>query len=607
VPAHPHLQSLHEALAEAGAWERDALERLADLPVDERIAAGVAWPACTIEEVRWASRDALRLTLRAPPGVTLHDGISPGDRVDVETARGRLQGRVDDADARWAEVRVRGDVEPDQRAVVTLRFDPTTWRRYADALARADGHRSELRDVLLGERAPGHPSSHPPPLLDDRLNASQREAAEHALACAELALIHGPPGTGKTQVMVALLRSLVPHERPWALADSNAAVDHLVGRAVEAGLDVVRVGAWGRMSAIGREYALKQRVERGPYGEALRVMDRDLSRLVGRDDRESRSAYGRLLGERRDLITRAEDAALASAQVIATTLGTLAWRAPHLPRPTTALVDEATQALEPAIWTVVPYVERLFLLGDPHQLGPVVRAPSSPLERSMLARLVEPGATALPMPMLATQHRMHRDIQALVEPVYGDTYEPHPAVAEHRLADLPGVAETPLTTRATLWIDTAGAEADEELDPATRSTFNGLEVEVVAAVVQQLREAGVPSGLIGVITPYNAQVRELKEALPSGVEAATVNAFQGQEREVIVCSWVRSNPDGDLGFVADRRRLTVALTRARRLLVCVGDSATLGGDAAFSEVLDLLHEQDAVQSVWEPPWSEVLE
>ena len=255
----------------------------------------------------------------------------------------------------------------------------------------------------------------------------------------------------------------------------------------------------------------------------------------------------------------------------------------------------------------MPYVERLFLLGDPHQLGPVVRAPSSPLERSMLARLVEPGATALPMPMLATQHRMHRDIQALVEPVYGDTYEPHPAVAEHRLADLPGVAETPLTTRATLWIDTAGAEADEELDPATRSTFNGLEVEVVAAVVQQLREAGVPSGLIGVITPYNAQVRELKEALPSGVEAATVNAFQGQEREVIVCSWVRSNPDGDLGFVADRRRLTVALTRARRLLVCVGDSATLGGDAAFSEVLDLLHEQDAVQSVWEPPWSEVLE
>lgn len=608
MPEHPHLDALLHAVAQAGAHEREELDALGAAPLADRIATGTSWPALRIEEASWAGRDHTLLLLRAGRSVTLHEGLSPGDRVQVDVGDEAYVGHLRDAGERWAEIRVRGDAPEDGRAVVTRIFDPTPWRRLADVLARADGHRSPLRKVLLGESAPSEPDLHTPP-LPDTLNPSQVAAARTALQSAEVGLVHGPPGTGKTHLLVAILKQLVAEgDRPWALADSNAAVDHLAARASAAGLDVVRLGPWGRLGAEGRRLSLRRRVEQGPYGDALTVLERDLSRLRSRSDRDSRSAYGKLMGERRRLRETAEQAALESAEVLATTLGSLAIRASDLPAPHTAVVDEATQAIEPAIWAAVPFVQRLILVGDPHQLGPVVRAPGNPLERSLLDRLLDPedpAGGALPLPMLDVQHRMHHAIQALVEDVYGSTYGPHPSVADHLLRDLPGVADTPLTARPTLWIDTAGAGMDEAVDPVTRSTFNAGEATLAAAVVGQLLEAGVPAGAIGVIAPYSAQVQTLRDqAGMDGVEVATVNAFQGREKEVIVCSWTRSNPDGELGFVADGRRLTVALTRARRLLVCVGDTATLGGHPRFAAVLDRLSEQEAWESVWSPPWSE---
>lgn len=610
MPAHPHLDALHRALAAAGAHERDALERLAELPLSDRILHGTSWPRLAVEDARWAGRGKVRLTVRAPSGGDLHEGLGPGDRVEVDPGGTPLPGRIDDAGSRWAEVLVHGDIDIGERVVITRRFDPTPWRRMADALARADGHRSALRDVLLGERPPSEPSSHGPRLDDPTLNPAQLRAGEIALDAGEVALVHGPPGTGKTTLLVALLRQLVKHDRPWALADSNAAVDHLVVRSVAAGLDVVRVGAWGRMSRPARAHALRTRVAEGPYGKALEAMDRDLSRLAHREDRDDRRAWGRLMGERRELKERAERAALESAQIIATTLGTLLWRAPHLPTARHAVVDEATQALEPSVWAAVPYVERLILVGDPNQLGPVVRAPDSPLQASLLDRLLDPEDAAggvLPLPMLDVQHRMHRDIQALVQPVYGDTYRPHPDVQTHLLRDLPGVQDTPLTGRPTLWIDTAGADAAEHLDETTRSYANPTEAQLVAAVVARLLAAGVHPDQMGIIAPYSAQVRALRDLLGPRFRVASVDAFQGQEREVVLISWTRSNPDGNLGFVTDRRRATVALTRARRLVVCIGDSGTLAWDSTFAEVLETLEGQGAVQSVWEEPWSEVVE
>ncbi|TVQ86197.1 MAG: hypothetical protein EA397_20410 [Deltaproteobacteria bacterium] len=604
MPEHPHLRALHVALAQAGAWERDELERLGALPLPDRIAAGISWPTTRIEEVSWAGRDHVLVLLRADRHAELHEGITPGDRVELRRGEAHWVGVVREAGSRWAEVRIRGDIEPEGSVQVTRLFDPVPWRRLADALARGDGHRSALRDVLLGERPPSPPMRHGAELSDPLLNEAQRRAARHALDAGELALIHGPPGTGKTTLLAALLKRLVADgDRPWALADSNAAVDHLADRAAARGLDVVRVGSYGRMSAGGRTLSLRHRIAEGPYGAAITALERDLARLGSRSDPGNRREGRQLFTELRALRATAQQQALESAEVIASTLGTLAWMAPELPDAQTAVIDEATQAIEPAIWTAVPRVSRLILIGDPHQLGPVVRRPASPLERSLLERLLDQTRGSLPLPMLDVQHRMHEHIQEIARPIYGDSYRPHPSVRAHLLRDLPEADTTQLTSTPLLWVDTAGAGFSEEQDPSTRSWFNPGEVRVVAHLVRDLRAAGLSQAQIAVIAPYAAQVRLLREEPDlAGVRVDSVNAFQGRECEAVIVSWVRSNDGGELGFVQDTRRVTVALTRARRLLACVGDTATLGADSRFAAALDTFATHDALVSIWEEPW-----
>lgn len=239
-------------------------------------------------------------------------------------------------------------------------------------------------------------------------------------------------------------------------------------------------------------------------------------------------------------------------------------------------------------------MERLVLVGDPEQLGPVAKV-AGPLERSLLQRLV--GEARLPLPMLEVQHRMAPSIRELVATVYGPAYRDHAAVTEQRLGELP----------TTTWVDTAGSGLDEQLDEATRSLFNEGEAALVALAVAELRARGIAPERIGVITPYAAQVACLgRQPSLAGVEVATVNAFQGREKDAIAVSWVRSNEQGTLGFVADTRRLTVALTRARCWLWQVGDSATLARHPRFAALVEHHAASGALVSVWEPPWSEVL-
>ena len=594
-----HLRDLARALAAEEAWERAELERLLALSPSDQLAVGVAWPVLEVEEAVPAGHGRFLLTLRGREA--LHDGIRVGDAVTVLPSGGGgrgLPGHCVGVGRRVAEVRITSDDGVEGAMLVQRRFDPTTYRRYAEALDTAEAHPNRLADVLLGRRELSPQASNLPPLADGRLNDSQRQALATTMASGELALVHGPPGTGKTHLVTALLRTLVDGgDTPWALADSNAAVDHLALACHREGLQVVRVGHSARMSDEARAVSLATRLATSPLAGALAALERDRSRCA--DHRERRA-----LGQRwRELRRDAEQHILEGAEVIACTFGTLAGRAEQLPPAHTALVVEATQATEPAVWVAVPHVQRLILAGDPEQLGPVCRVPG-PLEVSLLERvLLEERAAA---PMLEVQHRMDRGIRTLVARVYGDRYRDHPSAADQGLTG-PGssVRATDLTQRRALWIDTAGAGFDEERDPVSRSLRSPGEVRLVRAVVDHLVEAGVPTEDIAVIAPYSAQVAALRSALP-GTEVATVNAYQGRERPVVVASWVRSNDRGELGFVADGRRLTVTLTRARRLLVSIGDSATLGAHPRFGRLLDDLADRGDLQSVFEPPWDAAL-
>jgi superfamily I DNA and/or RNA helicase len=336
-----------------------------------------------------------------------------------------------------------------------------------------------------------------------------------------------------------------------------------------------------------------------PAAAGLDAIRRDLVRLRSQSGPEARRERRALLGVRNQLEEGAREAVLARSELIATTFGSLARWADKLPPARTAVVDEATQATEPSVWIAIPRVERLVLVGDPEQLGPVVKEPGNPLADSLLQRLVASGADA---PMLTEQHRMSAPIAALVADVYGPAYHPSPDVADHRLADLPDVTRVEATTTPVTFVDTAGWSEGERRDEVTRSLFHPGEVALVARVVAEWRAAGVADDAIGVITPYSAQVARLRSRL-AGIEVATVNAFQGREKEAVVVSLVRSNPDGELGFVADRRRLVVALTRARRALVLVGDGATLAHAPIFADLLGRIDAVGGLQSAWSERWS----
>ena len=173
-------------------------------------------------------------------------------------------------------------------------------------------------------------------------------------------------------------------------------------------------------------------------------------------------------------------------------------------------------------------------------------------------------------------------------------------MAEHRLCDLPGVSACPLTETPVEFIDTAGAGYEEQIEPDGESRLNPREAELVAAKVRALLEAGVAAEQIAVIAPYAAQVRLLRELLDSpGLEIDSVDGFQGREKEAIVISLVRSNAAGEIGFLADVRRTNVALTRARRKLLVIGDSATLAADPFYRRLFEYFEGLGAYRTVWE--------
>ncbi|MCP4872446.1 MAG: AAA family ATPase [Proteobacteria bacterium] len=626
---HAHLNALFAALTAEEQHQRAEHQRLSSGTRAERISGGFSWPPLRTTDVTqrgWT----WRLELTGPKGALLHDGIGPGDPVKLGPLGGgsrSVDGKVRDVDGNCAEVQLLfdratqdqmrldaaggGDVLPGWlrgELDVTRRYDPTTFIRYRNSLRRIVPKSSALAQALLdpsGDEGPEPPDAEELAALWPELDDAQATAAWHGWKAPALALIHGPPGTGKTWLLARLLKRLVGEgDRPWALADSNAAVDNLTLACAAVGLRVLRLGAQGRISAAARPYSLDEALRTTPLSAAIRDVQKEIDDLHSRRPRGMGRRLRELFDARRRLQDQARTHAIESADVLAITFGSLTRWGDELPPARTAVVDEATQAMEPAIWTAVPYIDRLVLVGDPHQLGPVVTQPGSTLEQSLLDRLLD---SDVPLRPLHVQHRMHAAIGACVQDVYGDAYQPAEGIADRALDQLPDVTAGTATERPVLWIDTAGSGLDEARDPVTMSMFNAGEVELAGLAVARLREAGVRAEDIAVIAPYSAQIGRLRarEEL-AGVEVATVNAFQGREQEAIVCTFVRSNPRGELGFVEDGRRLTVSLTRARRQLICIGDSSTLAASPRYAALFEHLEGTAALQSIWEPPWNACL-
>ena len=443
--------------------------------------------------------------------------------------------------------------------------------------------------------------------LNESLDSSQREAIEHALRCVDFALIHGPPGTGKTTAVVEYISQEVARgSRVLACTASNIAIDNLVERLMKVKLPgggemrLVRVGHPARLLPAVLAASLEAQLlacdnsklakDCAKESKALR---RKLDKLTDRKDRAERNEVRKelriLAKEERNRQNEAMKDVINGARVVCSTLsgalsGTLKFQDFDV-----VVIDEAAQALEAACWGAVLKGKKTVLAGDHLQLPPTVisdEAQTKGLGDTLFQRLHDAYGDLISR-MLTVQYRMHADIMTWSsEAMYQGKLTAAETVATHRLCG-DGEDDPPVL----LLIDTAGCDMEERVEEDGESKENPEEAAVVIEVVKRLvSRHGVAVEDIGVITPYNGQVTLLRELRArddalKNLEISTVDGFQGREKDAIVISAVRSNDSGDVGFLSDSRRMNVAVTRARKHCCLIIDSDTVARDAFLANLI----------------------
>lgn len=561
-----------------------------------------------LELLRAGSGDPVRLWREKPEGPDAIAGVVSRKR------EGRIAVMVD-ADALDALDAGPLNLDRDDPEVTFDRGDAAIVR-FRDAKAGSDEAR--LRDAMLGARAPRYAERKDLRFLDAALNDPQREAIAHAMSASEVALVHGPPGTGKTRTLVEVVRqSIARGERVLVTAASNAAVDNLSAQLVETNVPVVRIGHPARVSPAMEARTLDALLEasgafalaRQWHSEAIDRKRRARMRLDRgqirhhelRDELREANALHR---DARQHLAGAQDAILSGAKVIAATaagadsslLGDL--------RFDLVVLDEATQAPDPLALVALARGTRAVLAGDPCQLPPTVIDPGASREglgETIFERLADSRPETCRM--LVVQHRMHEALMAFPSAsMYGGRLVAHASVARHRLEDLPGVGADPERPGPWHLLDASGRGWGEERgadDPSTRNP--GLAARV-AEEARRVLARGLPPADLAIISMYDAQVRLLRDLLApevsAGLEIGSVDGFQGREKEAVIVDLVRSNDEGEIGFLADTRRMNVALTRARRWLLVAGDGATLGGHPFYRAFLEHAEKSGAWLSAW---------
>lgn len=508
---------------------------------------------------------------------------------------------------------------------VDLLFDELSYREmeYAvKAVSKAESGRiTELREKILGYEKANFSEQREPAYWFSILNESQQAAVKQILSAKDVAVVHGPPGTGKTTTLVeAILQVLQSESQVMVCAPSNAAIDLLVEKLSDKKVEVVRLGHPARVTDQALEYTLDVKMAAHTSYRDLKLVRKkaeEFKSLAGKYKRN----FGHAEREQRRMLQQEskrylEEADLLEHYILGDVLEkakvvccTLVGASSYLLKGKTfgtVFIDEAAQALEPASWIPILKAQRVIFAGDHFQLPPTIKsieAARGGLSTTLMEKCQGRQEVSR---MLQVQYRMHEDIMGFSsEQFYQDKLEAAESVKHHLLHE----QEAPL-----VFIDTAGSGFGEHQDEETLSMANLEEAHFMINQLEQLvnRLIGLgmdPSGInYGLISPYRAQVSLLESLLPESIvlkdisqliTIQTIDGFQGQERDVIMISLVRSNSRSEIGFLSDTRRMNVALTRAKKKLVVIGDSATIGNDSFYSRFINYCQEKNAYHSVFE--------
>lgn len=492
---------------------------------------------------------------------------------------------------------------------VQLYFDETTYRLMFEALKQVTGAKNnrlaELRDIFHGT-APASAFTFQP-MRFPWLNPTQEAAVNKVLHAKDVAIVHGPPGTGKTTTLVeAIYETLHRENQVLVCAQSNMAVDWISEKLVDRGVNVLRIGNPTRVNDKMLSFTYERRFEAHPdYTQlwSIRRAIRDLyARLHKASNREDvRTKINSLKDRASELEIRINAALFSEARVIACTLTGSASRLLIGQKFGTLFIDEAAQALEAACWIAIQKADRVIFAGDHCQLPPTVKcieAMRGGLGHTLMQCIVKqkPDTVAL----LKVQYRMNDEIMRFSsEWFYGGMLQSAPEVKYRSILDF----DTPIE-----WVNTEGMDAGEEFVGESYGRINKAEADLsVNKLKAYITRIGKERFLeeridVGVISPYKAQVQYLRRLIKGDsffkpfrpmITVNTVDGFQGQERDVILISLVRANEDGQIGFLNDLRRMNVAITRARMKLIILGDASTLTRHAFYRKLYEYikgLHE-----------------
>ena len=605
--------------------------------VSERRANGLTWYPIAIRGSEMSRGDYLSVEVER----TTHQDIAHQLRFGMpavlfsnhDPQKDRVEGTISHQTGNRLKLTLRTDELPewsrDGKLGIDVLFDDNSYDEMNTALKAAvvvlqkpDGN---LVRILTGEKAPTFDDSKLP-VSNAKLNDSQQTALNKILASNELAIVHGPPGTGKTTTLIQAIKALIEQDRKQILvvAPSNTAVDLLSEKLADEGLNVLRVGNPARVSEKLMSLTLDSKMAEHPQMKDIRklkkqagefkTMAHKYKRNFGKSERDQRKALfdeaHRIMKDVGNTEQYIIDDLVAKAQVITATLvGSNHYTVRNL-KYHTLVIDEAGQALEPACWIPIMKAQKLVLAGDHFQLSPTIKS-NEAARNGLSTTLLEKCADLHPesVVLLDEQYRMHESIMQYSSKVfYQNKLKANASVANHLLF----AGDAPV-----LFIDTAGCGFDEKLE-GTSST-NPEEAAFLFKHLHQLVSDFISSQAnpfnnidtfptIAVISPYKQQINILKDQLLHApdlqkygdkISVNTIDSFQGQERDIVYISMTRSNAEGEIGFLSDIRRMNVAMTRARKKLVVIGDSATLAQLPFYADFISYAQGLDAYQSAWE--------
>ncbi len=513
------------------------------------------------------------------------------------------------------------DVEGTSNVGIQLSFDETSYRTMFDALERvtkAKGNRlAYLRDLFYTPQMKTERFSFAS-MRFPYLNSTQEEAVNEVLRTKDVMVVHGPPGTGKTTTLVeAIYETLMRESQVLVCAQSNMAVDWISEKLVDRGVNVLRIGNPSRVNDKMLSFTYERRFEAHPdYPDLwqLRKTIREMRNRRHRGDDSFHQKIERLKSRAAEIEIRINAELFGEARVIASTLVGSANRLLHGMRFTSLFIDEAAQALEAACWIPMRRVSRVILAGDHCQLPPTIKslaAMHGGLDKTLMQRIAENHPEVVTL--LRVQYRMNEQIMRFSSDwFYGGKVESAPSVRHRGILDY----DNPI-----VWIDskdTLPSSVDENTEPETVSNryheefigesfgrINKPEAELTLATLQELfdkigRVRILEERIdVGIISPYRAQVQYLRQLIRrreyykpyrSLISVNTVDGFQGQERDIIIISLVRSNEQGQIGFLRDLRRMNVAITRARMKLIIIGDVETLTKHKFYKRLHEYIEE-----------------